>query len=132
MANGLPLVDKNGKPCRINPNGQVTDSSGRAILGTDGKPMALGKWESFEAVKVGGAKTTVKDPTGKTAVLGLNAQLFDSKGNPIVTATGAPIYFNGKTKSLTDNKGKAIRVDSTGKVPGKIATLAYQTVTFAA
>ena len=132
MANGLPLVDKNGKPCRINPNGQVTDSSGRAILGTDGKPMALGKWESFEAVKVGGAKTTVKDPTGKTAVLGLNAQLFDSKGNPIVTATGAPIYFDGKTKSLIDNKGKAIRVDSTGKVPGKIATLAYQTVTFAA
>ncbi len=132
MANGLPLVDKNGKPCRINPNGQITDSSGRAILGTDGKPMALGKWESFEAVKVGGAKTTVKDPTGKTAVLGLNAQLFDSKGNPIVTATGAPIYFDGKTKSLIDNKGKAIRVDSTGKVPGKIATLAYQTVTFAA
>lgn len=132
MTNGLPLVDKNGKPCRINPNGQVTDSSGRAILGTDGKPMALGKWETFEPIKVGGAKTTVKDPTGKTAVLGLNAQLFDSKGNPIVTATGAPIYFDGKTKALIDNKGKAIRVDGTGKVPGKIATLAYQTVTFAA
>ena len=132
MANGLPLVDKNGKPCRINPNGQVTDSSGRAILGTDGKAMALGKWETFEPVKVGGTRTTVKDPNGKTAVLGLNAQLFDSKGNPIVTSTGAPIYFDGKTKSLIDNKGKAIRVDSTGKIPGKIATLAFQTVTFAA
>jgi len=132
MTNGLPLVDKNGKACRINNKGQVTDSSGRLILGTDGKPMALGKWETFEAVKVGAAKTTVKDPTGKSAVLGLNAQLFDSKGNPIVTATGAPIYFNGRTKSLVDNKNKVIRVDSSGKVSGKIATLAFQTVTFAA
>ena len=132
MANGLPLVDKNGKSCRINNKGQITDSSGRLIVGTDGKPMALGKWETFEAVKVGAAKTTVKDPTGKTAVLGLNAQLFDSKGNPIVTATGAPIYFDGRTKSLVDNKNKVIRVDSSGKVPGKIATLAFQTVTFAA
>jgi hypothetical protein len=132
MINGLPLVDKNGKACRINNKGQVTDSSGRLILGTDGKPMALGKWETFEAVKVGAAKTTVKDPTGKTAVLGLNAQLFDSKGNPIVTATGAPIYFDGRTKSLVDNKNKVIRVDSSGRVPGKIATLAFQTVTFAA
>jgi len=132
MTNGLPLVDKKGKACRINNKGQVTDSSGRLILGTDGKPMALGKWESFEAVKVGAAKTTVKDPTGKTAVLGLNAQLFDSKGNPIVTATGAPIYFDGRTKSLVDNKNKVIRVDSSGKVSGKIATLAFQTVTFAA
>jgi hypothetical protein len=132
MANGLPLVDKNGKPCRVNPNGQVTDSSGRVILGSDGKAMALGKWETFEPVKVGATKTTVKDPTGKTAVLGLNAQLFDSKGNPILSATGAPIYFDGKTKSLIDNKGKQIKVDASGKVPGKIATLAYQTVSFAA
>ena len=132
MVNGLPLVDKNGKACRINPNGQVTDSSGRAILGPDGKPMALGKWESFEPIKVGATKTVVKDPTGKTAVLGLNGQLFDSKGNPIVTPTGAPIYFDGKTKSLVDNKGKAIKVDPTGKVPGKVATLAFQTVNFAA
>ena len=132
MSNGLPLVDKNGKACRVNPNGQITDSSGRVILGVDGKPMALGKWETFEAVRVGAAKTTVKDPTGKTAVLGLNAQLFDSKGNPIVTATGAPIYFDGRTKSLVDNKNKRISVDRTGKVPGKIATLAYQTVSFAA
>ena len=132
MANGLPLVDKNGKPCRVNNKGQVTDSSGRLILGTDGKPMALGKWETFEPVRVGAAKTTVKDPTGKTAVLGLNAQLFDSKGNPIVSATGAPIYFDGRTKSLIDNRGKVIRVDNSGKVPGKIATLAFQTVTFAA
>jgi hypothetical protein len=129
MANGLPLVDKNGKPCRINPNGQVTDSSGRVILGADGKAMALGKWETFEPIKVGATKTTVKDPSGKTAVLGLNAQLFDSKGNPIVSTTGAPVYFDGKTKSLIDNKGKAIRVDASGKIPGKIATLAYQTVT---
>jgi hypothetical protein len=132
MANGLPLVDKNGKPCRVNPNGQVTDSSGRVILGVDGKAMALGKWETFEPVKVGGAKVTVKDPTGKTAVLGLNAQLFDSKGNPIVTAAGAPVYFDGRTKSLIDNKGKVIKLASNGKVPGKIATLAFQTVTFAA
>jgi flagellar basal body rod protein FlgG len=132
MANGLPLVDKNGKPCRVNPNGQVTDSSGRVILGVDGKAMALGKWETFEPVKVGGAKVTVKDPTGKTAVLGLNAQLFDSKGNPIVTAAGAPVYFDGRTKSLIDNKGKVIKLASNGRVPGKIATLAFQTVTFAA
>lgn len=132
MANGLPLVDKNGKACRVNNKGQITDSSGRLILGTDGKPMALGKWETFEPVRVGAAKTTVKDPTGKTAVLGLNAQLFDSKGNPIVTATGAPVYFDGRTKSLIDNKGKAIKVDGNGRVPGKIATLAFQTVTFAA
>ena len=132
MANGLPLVDKNGKPCRINPNGQVTDSSGRVILGADGKAMALGKWETFEPIKVGVTKTTVKDPSGKTAVLGLNAQLFDSKGNPIVSTTGAPVYFDGKTKSLIDNKGKAIKVDASGKIPGKVATLAYQTVTFAA
>ena len=132
MANGLPLVDKNGKACRVNNKGQVTDSSGRLILGTDGKPMALGKWETFEPVRVGAAKTKVKDPTGKTAVLGLNAQLFDSKGNPIVTATGAPVYFDGRTKSLIDNKGKAIKVDGNGRVPGKIATLAFQTVTFAA
>ena len=132
MANGLPLVDKNGKPCRVNNKGQITDSSGRLILGTDGKPMALGKWETFEPVKVGAAKTTVKDPSGKTAVLGLNGQLFDSKGNPIVSATGAPIYFDGRTKNLIDNKGKVVRVDGSGKVPGKIATLAYQTVTFAA
>lgn len=132
MANGLPLVDKNGKACRVNNKGQITDSSGRLILGTDGKPMALGKWETFEPIKVGASKTTVKDPTGKTAVLGLNAQLFDSKGNPIVSATGAPIYFDGKTKSLVDNKGKVIRVENSGKVPGKVATLAYQTVTFAA
>jgi hypothetical protein len=132
MVNGLPLVDKNGKACRINNKGQVTDSSGRFILGTDGKPMALGKWETFEPVKVGAGKSTVKDPSGKTAVLGLNAQLFDSKGNPIVSATGAPIYFNGRTKSLVDNKGKAIRIDSSGRVPGKIATLAFQTVAFAA
>ncbi len=132
MSNGLPLVDKNGKACRINPNGQITDSSGRVILGVDGKPMALGKWETFEAVRVGAAKTTVKDPTGKTAVLGLNAQLFDSKGNPIVTASGAPIFFDGRTKSLIDNKNKRIPVDRSGRVPGKIATLAFQTVTFAA
>ena len=132
MANGLPLVDKNGKACRINPNGQVTDSSGRVILGTDGKAMALGKWETFEPIKVGATKTTVKDPNGKTAVLGLNAQLFDSKGNPILSTTGAPIYFDGKTKSLIDNKGKLVKVDASGKVPGKIATLAYQTVSFAA
>ena len=132
MANGLPLVDKNGKACRINPNGQVTDSSGRVILGTDGKAMALGKWETFEPIKVGATKTTVKDPNGKTAVLGLNAQLFDSKGNPILSTTGAPIYFDGKTKSLIDNKGKQVKVDASGKVPGKIATLAYQTVSFAA
>jgi hypothetical protein len=58
--------------------------------------------------------------------------LFDSKGNPIVSATGAPIYFDGRTKNLIDNKGKVVRVDGSGKVPGKIATLAYQTVTFAA
>ena len=132
MANGLPLVDKNGKACRINNKGQVTDSSGRLILGTDGKPMALGKWETFEPVKVGATKTTVKDPTGKTAVLGLNAQLFDSKGNPIVSATGAPIYFDSRTRSLIDNTGKVVRVDNTGKVSGKVATLAFQTVTFAA
>ena len=132
MANGLPLVDKNGKACRVNNKGQITDSSGRLILGTDGKPMALGKWETFEPVRVGATKTTVKDPTGKTAVLGLNAQLFDSKGNPIVTTTGAPVYFDGRTKSLIDNKGKLIRIDANGRVPGKIATLAFQTVTFAA
>ncbi|NBR94461.1 MAG: hypothetical protein EBT44_06535, partial [Actinobacteria bacterium] len=132
MANGLPLVDKNGKACRINPNGQVTDSSGRIILGTDGKAMALGKWETFEPIKVGATKTIVKDPNGKTAVLGLNAQLFDSKGNPILSTTSAPIYFDGKTKSLIDNKGKQVKVDASGKVPGKIATLAYQTVSFAA
>ena len=130
MANGLPLVDKNGKPCRVNPNGQVTDSSGRPILGTDGKPMALGKWDTFEAVKVGTAKTTVKDPNGKTAVLGLNAQLFDSKGNPIVTSTGAPIYFDGKTKTLIDNKNKVVPLAANGKIAGKIATLAFQTVSF--
>ena len=130
MANGLPLVDKNGKPCRVNPNGQVTDSSGRPILGTDGKPMALGKWDTFEAVKVGTAKTTVKDPNGKTAVLGLNAQLFDSKGNPIVTSTGAPIYFDGKTKTLIDNKNKAVPLAANGKIAGKVATLAFQTVSF--
>lgn len=133
MSNGLPLLDKNGKAVRVNANGQVTDSSGRTILGIDGKAIAIGKSESADVMKVGSVlKSTVKAPDGSVAVMALNAQLFDKSGNPIVTATGQPIFFDAKSKKLIDPKGNAVKVEAGGKIVGKISSLAFQTVNFAA
>ena len=133
MSNGLPLLDKNGKAVRVSSNGQITDSSGRVILGIDGKAIAIGKSESAEVMKVGTVlKTTVKAPDGSVAVMALNAQLFDKSGNPIVTATGQPIFFDSKSKKLIDPKGNAVKVEAGGKIVGKISSLAFQTVNFAA
>jgi len=132
MSNGLPLLDKNGKAVRINSNGQITDSSGRVILGIDGKAIAIGKSESADVMKVGSVlKSTVKAPDGSVAVMALNAQLFDKSGNPIVTATGQPIFFDAKSKKLIDPKGNAVKVEAGGKIVGKIVSLAFQTVNFA-
>ncbi len=133
MNNGLPLLDKNGKAVRVSANGQITDSSGRVILGIDGKAIAIGKSESAEVMKVGSViKSTVKAPDGSIAVMALNAQIFDKSGNPIVTAAGQPIFFDSKTKKLIDPKGNAVKVEAGGKIVGKIASLAFQTVNFAA
>ena len=133
MSNGLPLLDKNGKAVRVTENGQITDSSGRVILGIDGKAIAIGKSESADVMKVGSViKSTVKAPDGSVAVMALNAQLFDKSGNPIVTVTGQPIFFDAKTKKLIDPKGNAVKVEAGGKIVGKIASLAFQTVNFAA
>jgi hypothetical protein len=133
MSNGLPLLDKNGKAVRVTENGQITDSSGRVILGVDGKAIAIGKSESADIMKIGSViKSIVKAPDGSVAVMALNAQLFDKSGNPIVTASGQPIFFDSKTKKLTDPKGNAVKVEAGGKIVGKIASLAFQTVNFAA
>ena len=133
MSNGLPLLDKNGKAVRVNANGQITDSSGRVILGVDGKAIAIGKSESADVMKVGAViKSTVKAPDGSVAVMALNAQLFDKSGNPIVTASGQPIFFDAKSKKLIDPKGNAVKVEAGGKIVGKISSLAFQTVNFAA
>ena len=133
MGNGLPLLDKNGKAVRVTSNGQITDSSGRLILGIDSKPIAIGKSESAEVLRIGSVlKNTVKAPDGSVAVMALNAQLFDKSGNPIVTAAGQPIYFDAKSKKLIDPKGNAVKVEAGGKIAGKIASLAFQTVNFAA
>jgi hypothetical protein len=132
MSNGLPLLDKNGKAVRVSSNGQITDSSGRVILGIDGKAIAIGKSESADVMKVGSVlKSTVKAPDGSVAVMALNAQLFDKSGNPIVTATGQPIFFDAKSKKLIDPKGNAVKVEAGGKIVGKIVSLAFQTVNFA-
>ena len=132
MSNGLPLLDKNGKAVRLKSNGQITDSSGRAILGIDGKPIAIGKSESAEVMRVGSIlKSTVKAPDGSVAVMALNAQLFDKSGNPIVTASGRPIFFDAKSKKLIDPKGNAVKVAAGGKIVGKVSSLAFQTVNFA-
>ena len=131
MSNGLPLLDKNGKAVRVNSNGQITDSSGRTILGIDGKAIAIGKSESADVMKVGSIlKSTVKAPDGSVAVMALNAQLFDKSGNPIVTASGQPIFFDAKSKKLIDPKGNAVKIAAGGKIVGKIASLAFQTVNF--
>ena len=131
MSNGLPLLDKNGKAVRVSANGQITDSSGRAILGIDGKAIAIGKSESADVMKVGSVlKSTVKAPDGSVAVMALNAQLFDKSGNPIVTASGQPIFFDAKSKKLIDPKGNAVKIAAGGKIVGKIASLAFQTVNF--
>ena len=133
MSNGLPLLDKNGKAVRVTANGQITDSSGRVILGIDGKAIAIGKSESADVMKIGSVlKSTVKAPDGSVAVMALNAQLFDKSGNPIVTASGQPIFFDAKSKKLIDNKGNAVKVEAGGKIVGKIVSLAFQTVNFAA
>jgi flagellar basal body rod protein FlgG len=133
MSNGLPLLDKNGKAVRVSANGQMTDSSGRAILGIDGKAIAIGKSEFADVMKVGSViKSTVKAPDGSVAVMALNAQLFDKSGNPIVTASGQPIFFDAKSKKLIDPKGNAVKIAAGGKIVGKIASLAFQTVNFAA
>ena len=133
MSNGLPLLDKNGKAVRVNSNGQITDSSGRVILGIDGKAIAIGKSESADVMKVGSIlKSTVKAPNGSVAVMALNAQLFDKSGNPIVTASGQPIFFDAKSKKLIDPKGNAVKLEAGGKIVGKISSLAFQTVNFAA
>ena len=133
MSNGLPLLDKNGKAVRVNSNGQITDSSGRVILGIDGKAIAIGKSESADVMKVGSIlKSTVKAPDGSVAVMALNAQLFDKSGNPIVTASGQPIFFDAKSKKLIDPKGNAVKLEAGGKIVGKISSLAFQTVNFAA
>ena len=133
MSNGLPLLDKNGKAVRVNANGQITDSSGRVILGIDGKAIAIGKSESADVMKVGAViKSTVKAPDGSVAVMALNAQLFDKSGNPIVTASGQPIFFDAKSKKLIDPKGNTVKVEAGGKIVGKISSLAFQTVNFAA
>jgi hypothetical protein len=131
MSNGLPLLDKNGKAVRVNSNGQITDSSGRPILGIDGKAIAIGKSDSADVMKVGSVlKSTVKAPDGSVAVMALNAQLFDKSGNPIVTASGQPIFFDAKSKKLIDPKGNAVKIAAGGKIVGKIASLAFQTVNF--
>jgi hypothetical protein len=133
MSNGLPLLDKNGKAVRVSANGQMTDSSGRAILGIDGKAIAIGKSEFADVMKVGSViKSTVKAPDGSVAVMALNAQLFDKSGSPIVTASGQPIFFDAKSKKLIDPKGNAVKIAAGGKIVGKIASLAFQTVNFAA
>lgn len=133
MSNGLPLLDKNGKAVRVTSNGQITDSSGRVILGVNGKAISIGKSESADVMKVGTVlKSTVKAPDGSVAVMALNAQLFDKSGNPIVTATGQPIFFDAKSKKLIDPKGNAVKVEAGGKIVGKISSLAFQTVNFAA
>ncbi len=133
MSNGLPLLDKNGKAVRVSANGQITDSSGRTILGIDGKAIAIGKSEFADVMKVGSViKSTVKAPDGSVAVMALNAQLFDKGGNPIVTASGQPIFFDAKSKKLIDPKGNAVKIAAGGKIVGKIASLAFQTVNFAA
>ena len=132
MSNGLPLLDKNGKAVRVTSAGQITDSSGRLILGIDGKAIAIGKSESADVMKIGSVlKSTVKAPDGSVAVMALNAQLFDKSGNPIVTATGQPIFFDAKSKKLIDPKGNAVKVEAGGKIVGKIVSLAFQTVNFA-
>ena len=131
MSNGLPLLDKNGKAVRVNSNGQITDSSGRPILGIDGKAIAIGKSDSADVMKVGSVlKSTVKAPDGSVAVMALNAQLFDKSGNPIVTSSGQPIFFDAKSKKLIDPKGNAVKIAAGGKIVGKIASLAFQTVNF--
>jgi hypothetical protein len=132
MSNGLPLLDKNGKAVRVSANGQITDSSGRTILGIDGKAIAIGKSDSADVMKVGSVlKSTVKAPDGSVAVMALNAQLFDKSGNPIVTASGQPIFFDAKSKKLIDPKGNPLKLAAGGKIIGKIASLAFQTVNFA-
>lgn len=132
MSNGLPLLDKNGKAVRVSANGQITDSSGRAILGIDGKAIAIGKSDSADVMKVGSIlKSTVKAPDGSVAVMALNAQLFDKSGNPIVTSSGQPIFFDAKSKKLIDPKGNPVKLAAGGKIVGKIASLAFQTVNFA-
>jgi flagellar basal body rod protein FlgG len=132
MSNGLPLLDKNGKAVRVNSNGQITDSSGRVILGIDGKAIAIGKSESADVMKIGSIlKSTVKAPDGSVAVMALNAQLFDKSGNPIVTDSGQPIFYDAKSKKLIDPKGNAVKVAAGGKIVGKVSSLAFQTVNFA-
>jgi len=132
MSNGLPLLDKNGKAVRVTSNGQITDSSGRVILGIDGKAIAIGKSESADVMKIGSIlKSTVKAPDGSVAVMALNAQLFDKSGNPIVTDSGQPIFYDAKSKKLIDPKGNAVKVAAGGKIVGKVSSLAFQTVNFA-
>jgi len=132
MSNGLPLLDKNGKAVRVTSAGQITDSSGRLILGIDGKAIAIGKSESADVMKIGSIlKSTVKAPDGSVAVMALNAQLFDKSGNPIVTDSGQPIFYDAKSKKLIDPKGNAVKVAAGGKIVGKVSSLAFQTVNFA-
>ena len=43
-----------------------------------------------------------------------------------------PIFFDAKSKKLIDPKGNAVKLEAGGKIVGKISSLAFQTVNFAA
>ena len=49
----------------------------------------------------------------------------------ITTDDGERIFFDAKSKKLIDPKGNAVKVETGGKIVGKIVSLAFQTVNFA-
>ena len=72
-------------------------------------------------------KNVIKSSDGKTVTVGLNGQLVDTAGNPVLAAGNKPIFIDPKTKTFKDPSGKAITVSKTGVIAAKSTPLAYQT-----
>ena len=119
--NGEFLLDRAGKPCRLDANGQVIDSANKPVLNLSGKPITISATATQLSIRI--KKENVLGPDGKAIRVALNGQIFDSNANPILTSAGAPIYIDGKKKTLVDIAGKPIKIGEGKKanqIEGKI------------
>jgi len=106
--NGDFLLDRFGKPCRLNENGQIIDSANKPVLNITGKPITISSKATQLSIKVN--KATVVGPDGKGIRIAPNGQVFDANANPILTTNGSPIFIDGKKKALVDAAGKGNQV----------------------
>lgn len=126
--NGNPILGSDGKPLRLNENGEVVDSQGRKVSGSrlttvDGEE-AEGALQADIQEKRGvltnaaGEAITID---GQEAFVGDDGIIIDANGNPILGADGKPLRLNANGE-VVDSRGRKIRASRIKTIDGEPVT----------